>query len=124
MANGRRILHHEMRYRCDPNSAILFVSYQVRGSLGRRILDGEKEVRIFGQKVSVNCKVKAIGGYSAHADQNMLLKWVSSAAEGGKLKKVFVVQGEEDSSLSIAKKITETLSVDAVVPEQGEGFEL
>ncbi|KKR28679.1 MAG: RNA-metabolising metallo-beta-lactamase, partial [Candidatus Woesebacteria bacterium GW2011_GWA1_39_8] len=69
MSMGGRILHHEMRYLPDPNSAVLFIGYQVQGSLGRRILDGEKEVKIFGEKIAVNCKIHAIGGYSAHADQ-------------------------------------------------------
>lgn len=124
MSNGGRILHHEKRYLPDYNSAILFVGYQVKDSLGRKILDGEKEVKIFGEKVAVNCKVEAIGGYSAHADQDMLLKWVKSAAEGGKLKKVFIVQGEEDSSLSLARKIERELRVNAIVPKQGESFEL
>ncbi len=124
MSMGGRILHHEMRYLSDPNSAILFVGYQVLGSLGRRILDGEKEVRIFGEKVAVNCQIRAIGGYSAHADQPMLLKWIASASSGGSLKKVFVVQGEEDSSTILAEKARIDLKVDAVVPNQGESFEI
>ncbi len=124
MSTGGRILHHEMRYLPDPNSAILFVGYQVQGSLGRRILDGEKEVKIFGEKIPVNCKIYAIGGYSAHADQPMLLKWIQSAGSGGNLKKVFVVQGEEDSSTILAEKAKTDLNIDAVVPSQGESFEL
>ena len=124
MSMGGRILHHEMRYLSDPNSAILFVGYQVQGSLGRRILDGEKEVRIFGEKIAVNCQIRAIGGYSAHADQAMLLKWIESAGSGGNLKKVFVVQGEEDSSTILAEKTKTDLKIDAVVPSQGESFEL
>ena len=124
MSMGGRILHHEMRYLSDPNSAILFVGYQVQGSLGRRILDGEKEVRIFGEKIAVNCQIRAIGGYSAHADQAMLLKWIESAGSDGKLKKVFVVQGEEDSSIILAEKVKTDLNIDAVVPSQGESFEL
>ncbi len=124
MSTGGRILHHEMRYLSDPNSAILFVGYQVQGSLGRRILDGDKEVKIFGEKISVNCKIHAIGGYSAHADQAMLLKWIASAGSGGKLKKVFVVQGEEESSKILAEKAKTDLKIDAIVPSQGESFEL
>ncbi len=124
MSTGGRILHHEMRYLPDPNSAILFIGYQVVGSLGRRILDGEREVKIFGEKVVVNCKIYAIGGYSAHADQAMLLKWIASAGSGGNLKKVFVVQGEEDSSTILAEKAKTDLKIDAVVPSQGESFEL
>ena len=124
MSMGGRILHHEMRYLPDSNSAILFVGYQVQGSLGRRILDGEKEVKIFGEKIPVNCQIRAIGGYSAHADQTMLLKWIESAGSDGKLKKVFVVQGEEDSSSALAEKAKTDLKIEAVVPSQGEGFEL
>ena len=124
MSMGGRILHHEMRHLPDSNSAILFVGYQVQGSLGRRILDGEKEVKIFGEKIPVNCQIRAIGGYSAHADQTMLLKWIESAGSDGKLKKVFVVQGEEDSSSALAEKAKTDLKIEAVVPSQGEGFEL
>ena len=124
MSIGGRILHHERRYLSDPNSAILFVGYQVKGSLGRKILDEEKEVKIFGEKVAVNCKVEAIGGYSAHADQDMLTEWVRIANGEGKLKKVFVVQGEEESALALARKIERTLEIDVVVPKQGESFEL
>ena len=124
MSTGGRILHHERRYLRDPNSTILFVGYQVKGSLGRKILDKEKEVSIFGETVPVNCRIEAIGGYSSHADQNMLLDWVRNASEGGNLKKVFIVQGEEESSLALARKIERALSVSAVVPNQGEGFEL
>ena len=124
MSMGGRILHHEMRYLPDSNSAILFVGYQVQGSLGRRILDGEKEVKIFGEKIAVNCQIRAIGGYSAHADQTMLLKWIESAGSGGNLKKVFVVQGEEDSSKILAEKTKTDLKIDAVVPSQGESFAL
>ena len=124
MSMGGRILHHEMRYLSDPKSAILFVGYQVQGSLGRRILDGEKDVKIFGEKISVNCQIRAIGGYSAHADQTMLLKLIESAGSDGKLKKVFVVQGEEDSSTILAEKAKTDLKIEAVVPSQGESFAL
>ena len=124
MSTGGRILHHERRYLPDPNSTILFIGYQVKGSLGRRILDEEKEVKIFGEKVAINCKVEAIGGYSAHADSEGLLEWVKAANGEGKLKKVFVVQGEEESSLALARKIERALDVDAIVPNQGESFVL
>lgn len=124
MSNGGRILHHEMKYLPDPNSTILFVGYQVKGSLGRRILDGEKEVSIFREKISVNCRVEAIGGYSAHADQAMLLRWVKSAGSQNKLKKVFIVQGEEESADALAVRIKQDLHLDTAVPATGESFEL
>ena len=124
MSTGGRILHHERRYLPDPNSTILFIGYQVKNSLGRKVLDGEKEVKIFGEKVAVQCDIKAIGGYSAHADQNMLLEWVRTAGSEGRLKRVFVVQGEEDSSLILAEKIKRVLNIEAVVPEHGQSFKL
>lgn len=122
MSNGGRILHHEVRYLSDPSSGILFVGFQAEGTLGRQILNGAKQVRIMGQTVQVNCHVKAIGGYSAHADQPLLLKWVGSMRDG--LKKVFVVQGEPDQSGPLAAKIKDNFAVDAMVPELGQSFDL
>lgn len=124
MSQGGRILHHEARYLGGRDNTILFIGYQVKGSLGRRILDGEPEISIFGKKISVRCHVRSIGAYSAHADQNGLLKFVSHAKQGGRLKKVFTVQGEEDSATDLAKKITEDFSIDAVAPSFGEVFDL
>lgn len=124
MSNGGRILHHELRYLPDPKSAILFVGYQVAGSLGRRVLDGAREVSIFGQKVAVNCLVKAIGGYSAHADQLGLLKWLKVANTSHSLKQVFVVQGETKAADILAGKIKDDLDLQAVIPKAGQSFEL
>lgn len=117
MSNGGRIIHHERRYLPDPKSTLLIVGYQEKGSLGRKILDGEKSVRIMNEDVPVRCRVKAIGGYSAHADQPQLLAWVS--AMRGSVKKVFVVQGEEESANALSQKIKDTLAVDAEVPHAG-----
>ena len=124
MSLGGRILYHERTYLPDPNSTILFVGYQVEGSLGRQILDGKKEVKILGQKIPVNCNVRSIGGYSAHADQGMLTDWVGKAKQDGNLKKVFITHGEYSSSTVLAGKIRETMNIDSVVPEMGESFEL
>lgn len=122
MSQGGRILHHERRYLSDSNSAILFVGYQAKNSLGRRILDGAKSVKIFGEEIPVNCKVRVIGGYSAHADQAQLLNWLKPARKT--LKKVFVVQGEEEASAVLARKISDELAVEAVAPNLGDEFEI
>jgi metallo-beta-lactamase family protein len=125
MSQGGRILHHEIRYLPDPNSTILFVGYQVDGSLGRRIQRGEREVKIIGQNVTVSCHVKTLAGYSAHADQPALLKWVAtSKTSDHKPSKVFVVQGEEESAKTLANLIRENLSIEAVAPSENESFEL
>lgn len=122
MSNAGRILHHEMRYLSDPKSMILFVGYQTHGSLGRKILDGAKMVRIFGEEIPVRCQIREINAYSAHADQNQLLDWLKPMRTS--LKKVFVVQGEEGSSEVLAGKIRDNLAVNAVVPKAGEKDEL
>ncbi|MDO8443633.1 MAG: MBL fold metallo-hydrolase [Candidatus Azambacteria bacterium] len=122
MSTAGRILHHERRYLSDPNSMLLIIGYQTVGSLGRRILDGEKEVRIMDENVSVRCNVKAIGGYSAHADQAGLKNWISRIERP--IKKVFVVQGEEAAELALQKIIKKELSIDAEAPEMGDVFEL
>ena len=115
MSHGGRILHHESRYLPDPKSTILFVGYQAHGSLGERIRNGVKSVRIFGEEVSVRCHIKEISAYSAHADQAQLLDWIKPMRRT--LKKVFVVQGEEEASNVLAQKIRDEYAVDATVPE-------
>lgn len=123
MSQGGRILHHEYRYLSGQKNMILFIGYQTQGSLGRRILDGVKtgrpfSVKIFGEEIPARCKVKAIGGYSAHADQPRLLNWLKPMRLS--LKKVFIVQGEEDQMISLATKIKDELAIEAEMPSKGE----
>ena len=124
MSNGGRILHHERRYLSDPHSAIIFVGYQAEGSLGRKILDGRNEVTIFGEPVPVKCLVKGIGAYSAHADQPALVEWIKQASQENKLKKVFIVQGEEESAKALAEKIENEVKTEALAPNQDQVFDL
>ena len=107
-----------MRYLPDPKSSILFIGYQAEGSLGRKILEGAKTVKLLGEEVAVRAKVKQISGYSAHADQPQLLEWLRPMRLSA--KKVFVVQGEEIEALPLAQKIRDELAMDAVVPTEGE----
>ena len=118
MSQGGRIMHHELRYLSDPNSAILFVGYQARGSLGRRLIDGEPVVRIMGEHVPVRCRVKAIGGYSAHADQPQLLDWLRNMEQ--KPEKVFITHGELEEAQVLADKAKTELNLDCHIPERGE----
>jgi metallo-beta-lactamase family protein len=124
MSQGGRILHHESRYLSDSRNSILFVGYQVQGSLGRRIKDGDPVVTIFGQHVPVHAHIHSIGAYSAHADQKGLLEYIRQANQGGTLKKCFVVQGEEDAAKALAQKAHDELGVDAIVPNLEDSFEL
>jgi metallo-beta-lactamase family protein len=122
MSNGGRILHHEQRYLSDPKSAIVFVGYQAVGTLGRQILEGAQEVKIFGEVIPVRCKVLSIPGYSAHADQPHLLEWLGHMKST--LKKVFVVQGEQASSEALMHKIMDDFHVSTEVPAKNETVEL
>lgn len=122
MSQGGRILHHELRYLSDPKSVILFVGYQTKGSLGRRIKEGEPIVKIHGEDVRVRCRIVSIESYSAHADQIQLLAWIEPMKYN--LRKVFVVQGDDDSSSALANKISDQLAVHAEIPEKGKVYEL
>ena len=122
MSHAGRILHHERRYLPDPKSTLLIFGYQAEGSMGRLLLNGVKHVRIMGEEVPVRAKIKALGAYSAHADQRQLLDWLKPLA--GHVKKVFLVQGEGDAAGALARKIGEELHLDASVPTEGESVVL
>jgi metallo-beta-lactamase family protein len=122
MSQGGRILHHEYRYLPDPNSTLLFIGYQTKGSLGRQILNGAKSVRIFGEEIPVNCKVMSISGYSAHADQILLMNWIKPIKNS--IKKLFIVQGEEEEMIPFSQKIKDELAIDTEIPELNQVFEL
>lgn len=122
MSQGGRILHHELRYLPDRKNTLLIVTYQAQGTLGRRILEGAKEIEILEQRIPVRAKIRYITGYSAHADVKDLINWVTQTKDT--LKKVFVVQGEEKPALSLAQKIRDELAVEATIPLMGEEFVL
>jgi metallo-beta-lactamase family protein len=122
MSHGGRILHHEFRYLRDPKSTILFVGYQTAGSLGRKILDGAKVVKIFKEEVPVRCAVRRISSYSAHADQPQLLSWL--APMRFTLARVFVVQGEEREFVPFIQKIKDELALMAEAPAAGRSLVL
>lgn len=127
MMQGGRIAHHARRQLPNPRSTILFIGFQAAGSLGRRILDGSKShtafsVKIFGEDIPINCRVEAIGGYSAHADQPRLLKWLAPMKKN--IKTVFACMGEPKEATALVEKIRETLGIDAEMPEINQVVEL
>lgn len=122
MSTGGRILTHEARYLPDPQATILFVGYQAAGSLGRAIQEGVKTITIGRKRLSVRARVETVTGYSSHMDSPNLLQFVEGSAET--LQKVFVVMGEPRASFFLAQRIHDYLGVDAVVPGEGERFEL
>lgn len=122
MMNGGRILHHAQRYLPDPKSVLVIVGYQADGSLGRKLYEGSKSVTIFKHPVPVNATVKAIGGMSAHADQQKLIDWIGTAKKAP--KQVFCVHGEPNAATTLAHKLRDTYSAEALVPEYGERIEI
>jgi len=122
MSEGGRILRHEKRYLPDPSTTILFVGFQVQGSLGREILEGAGEATIMEEKVRIRAEVSSVQAYSAHADQIGLLEWVYPMRLS--LKKAFVVQGEEDQAESLSHKIRDEFAVSAEVPSYGDSVVL
>lgn len=118
MSNGGRMLSHEKVYLPDEKSTLLIVGYQSAGSLGRQLLEGAKQVVIFGEKVPVRARVTAIYGYSAHRDARGLLDLANQTADT--LKQVFVVMGEPKASAFLTQRIRDYLGVNAVMPEKGE----
>ncbi len=121
MMNGGRILHHALRYLEDSNCSLLFVGYQAQGTLGRRLFEGETEVKIFGKSVRVNAQIKSIGSYSAHADMPQLVDWISKV---NGLKQVFLVHGETEQALILSKELESKLKVKVEIPQIGEGYDL
>lgn len=122
MMNGGRILHHALRYLSDPRSTLIFVGYQAQGTLGRKLYEGAEEVTIFGERVSVLAKIKAVGGLSAHADQVKLIDWVSHAKK--KPLKIYCVHGEAHAATELAHRLRDKLGVEAYVPELGQQIEI
>ena len=115
MCTGGRIKHHLVNNIERSESTIMFVGYQAMGTLGRRIVNREKEVRILGETRQVNARVVQIQGFSAHADREELLDWLSSLKNHP--RKIFVVHGEAESAKSFGAYVQEKTGWDVMVPE-------
>lgn len=118
ISEGGRITAHEKRYLPNKDNALVLIGHQILGSLGRRILEGQKEVFIDGSDVPVNAEIIQVNGYSSHADSSQLLDYVE--AVGTKLKHVFVCMGEPKSSFFLSQRIKDYLDIDASVPDEGD----
>lgn len=103
MCTGGRVLHHLVRRLDRPEDTILFVGYQAKGTRGRRILDQEETIRIFGQNIPLKMQVRRIDGLSAHADQSELLRWVNTLKEYP--KRTFLVHGEVNSAQAMQQSL-------------------
>lgn len=114
MSTGGRVLFHEKIYLPNSNNSLLLINFQVKGTLGRQISEGAKEVEIFDEEVLVRARIISISGYSSHADQQGLYNWLANFSKP--IKHIFMVHGEEEASMSLAQRVKDHLGISASVP--------
>ncbi len=122
MCEAGRIRHHLKHNLWRSDSTILFVGYQAEGTLGRKLVDGETTVKLFGEEITVKAKIETLAGISGHADKNMLLDWLKPISDN--VKTVFVNHGDDMVCDSLAGEIRNTLGVKAVAPFSGDKYDL
>lgn len=122
MCEVGRILHHLRNNIEDPRATVLITGYQAENTLGRKLVDGAKEVKIFGEPMQVRAEVESVDALSGHADHGELMAWMEPLAKH--LKKVFLVHGEPEGRAALAKALRSEYGVETILPEWGQQFEL
>jgi metallo-beta-lactamase family protein len=122
MMSGGRIMHHLRHHLPDAKSRVLVIGYQAAGTLGRRIYEGAKSVRIYGKEVEVRAKVSAIGAFSAHGDQDKLTRWLAPE-DGQTPKKIFLVHGDREVEEVFATHLRHHLGAEVIIPEYQGTYE-
>jgi metallo-beta-lactamase family protein len=122
MCEQGRILHHLRNNLEDPRSTVLITGFQAQETLGRKLVEKMREVRVFGEPVTVRAEISSLDELSAHADQGELLKWLKPLAPH--LKKIFLVHGETAQSEALAAVIRSQYGVEVALPSPGESFPL
>jgi len=122
MATGGRVLHHLARYLPDPANSVVLVGYQAAGTRGRRLQEGEKEIKIHGKMVPVLARIESIGGLSAHADSAEILRWLSGFKRPPLT--TYMIHGEPDSAEALRDKIARELGWNVLIPTYKEIVEL
>ncbi|MCD8283856.1 MAG: MBL fold metallo-hydrolase [Opitutae bacterium] len=121
MCNGGRILHHFKNNLWKPSTVVLICGYQAEGTLGRLLAEGRKRLRIYGEEIGVAARVYTLGGFSAHAGQTDLLKWLAPLCEKKRKRpRVVVMHGETKPRLALSEKIHVRFGITAVRPALGE----
>lgn len=122
MCEGGRVLHHLRRNIGDPKTTILFVGYQAENTLGRKLLQGDRIARIYGEEYEVRARMEEIDGYSAHADGGELLDFIAAIPK--RPERVFVVHGEPEAAKAVAAGLRKLGIGDVAIPARGERFEI
>ncbi len=121
MCTGGRILHHLKHNIWNRRNSVVFVGYQAAGTLGREIVDGAKWIRIYHEKIRVKATIHTINGFSAHADQKGLTRWMKSFS---RLGKVFLVHGERDKMDRFKEHIRKEIKIDPSICKEGRKYDL
>jgi metallo-beta-lactamase family protein len=122
MATGGRVLHHLAQWLPDPASTVVFVGYQAAGTRGRRLQDGEKQIKIHGEMVPVHAHIESISSLSAHADAGEIMRWLRGFKRAP--RKTFVVHGELDSAGALRDRIVNELNWVVEIPTYKQIVEL
>jgi metallo-beta-lactamase family protein len=122
MCEAGRVQHHLKHNITDPNSVVLIVSWQAPHTLGRRLIERQKVIKIFGEEFPLRARVESINGYSAHADRNGLLGWAEPIARG--LRHAFVVHGDPEPAAALADGLRQLGAPNVSVPGQGDAFNI
>lgn len=122
MCDAGRIKHHLKHNLWNDKSSIIIVGYQAQGTLGRSLVNGDKNVSIFGERIHVSAEIYDLEGFSAHADKDELLEWLSGFKK--LTRKIFLVHGEEGAKEAFAKTVKQALGYDCTVVEDVSEFNL
>lgn len=117
MCTGGRILHHFKHRLWNRKNAVIFVGYQVVGTLGRQMVDGARYVKIYREEILVRASIHTVNGFSAHADQSAIVKWVSKMKD---LNRIFLIHGEEDKQVILRSVLENVLEQKVHIVEPGE----
>ena len=122
MAEAGRILHHLKNHIGDPKNTVLITGWQAENTLGRRLVEKEPIVRIFGEEYENHAQIEVLNGFSGHADRDELLDWVGSIKD--KPKRTFLVHGEYDSQQALAGLLKDQFMLRVDIPEWKQSFEV
>ena len=122
MCNAGRILHHLRHNLWRPEASVIIVGFQAQGTLGRRLVEGAKQVTIFGEKIAVKAHIHLLGGLSAHAGQRDLLQWFDAVS--GSKPRLVLSHGEDRGRKPLAELIVQRYGIKALLPEYGEVINL
>ncbi len=120
MCEAGRVLHHLKAMIGDRKHTIVIVGWQAQHTLGRRLVEGRRQVRVFGVERERRADVRVLDGYSAHADENDLVAFAEAVRERGGQSRVALVHGEDDAQEHLAERLEELSFPDVRIPERGD----